>query len=314
MSMVTIAIAAVIGFGSVAQGEPRIVTFNLASGCDTEPVAINAKGLIVGNSYTDGEFCDAFVRLPDGTFQYFYGIAAAMNRKGEITGNDPKGPAFLRKADGSLTYFSLHIDGHKRESLAPAGINSEGTIAGTYTYVIKERPRQWGTSGFLRTADGNITVFGCPRAGSATRVTGINNLGATVGSVDSRLHEGCIRNPDGTSTVFDAGGETYPTAINDAGYVAGSVSIPNIGQMGFVRAPDGTVTLFDASPYCINAAGTTTGEHGNQGFVRTADGTMTTFEVDGATYTRPQSINDQGVITGNYLGNLTEDEGFIRFP
>jgi len=290
------------------------VTFNLASGCDTEPVAINAKGLIVGNSYTDGEFCDAFVRLPDGTFQYFYGIAVAMNRKGEITGNDPKGPAFLRKADGSFTYFSLHIKGHARESLAPAGINSEGTIAGTYTYVIKEVPRQWGVSGFLRTADGNITAFGCPRAGSATRVTGINNLGATVGSIDARSREGCIRNPDGTSTVFDAGGETYPTAINDAGYVTGSVSIPNIGQMGFVRAPDGTVTLFDGYPHSINAAGTTTGDYGNQGFVRTADGAFTVFDVSGASYTHSKSINDAGVVTGEYLDGSTTYKGFIRFP
>lgn len=312
--MVAAALAAVIGFGSVAQGEPRIVTFNLASGCSTEPVAINAKGLIVGNSYSDGEFCDAFVRLPDGTFQYFYGIAAAMNRKGEITGNDPKGPAFVGKADGSLAYFSLHIKGHARESLAPAAINSEGTIAGTYTYVIKERPRQWGTSGFLRMADGNVTAFGCPRSGSPTRVTGINNLGAIVGSFQSGSYKGCIRNPDGTSTVFDAGGDTYPTAINDAGYVTGSVSIPNVGRMGFVRAPDGTVTLFNGTPYGINAAGTITGDYGNQAFVRTADGTFTVFAVDGAAYTHARGINDKGVITGEYLDGSNTYKGFIRFP
>jgi len=306
-----IAIAAVIGFGPAAQGEPRIVTFN-TGGCDTEPAAINAKGMIVGNSYSDGEFCGAFVRLPDGTFQFFYGIAAAMNRKGQITGNDPKGPAFVGKADGTLTYFSLHIDGHKHESLAPAGINSQGTIAGTYTYVIKEVPRQWGVSGFLRTADGNVTAFGCPRAGTATRVTGINNLGATVGYIDARVREGCIRNPDGTSTVFDAGGETFPTAINDAGYVTGKVNTSS-GQWGFVRAPDGTVTLFNGTPYGINAAGTITGDYGNQGFVRTADGTFTVFAVDGADYTHARSINDAGVVTGDYLGGIGY-LGFIRFP
>jgi hypothetical protein len=311
--MAAMAVVAVIGFGPAAQGEPRIVTFNLASGCDTEPVAINAKGMIVGNSYSDGEFCDAFVRQPDGTFLYFNGIAAAMNRKGQITGNDPKGPAFVGKADGSLTYFSLHIDGHKHESLTPAAINSQGTIAGTYLYVIKERPRQWWASGFLRTADGNVTAFGCPRSGTLTQIAGINDLGATVGSINSGSHEGCIHSPDGTSTVFDAGGATYPVAINDAGTVTGEVNTSS-GQFGFVRAPDGTVTLFGGRPYSINAAGTVTGEYGDQGFVRTADGTMTIFAVDGATYTRPRSINDKGVVTGNYLGNLNEDEGFIRFP
>ena len=88
------------------------------------------------------------------------------------------------------------------------------------------------------------------------------------------------------------------------------------GQKGFVRAPDGTITLFDGYPHSINAAGTITGEYGYptiQGFVRSADGTMTLFDVDGST-ARPKSINDNGVITGEYIDGSVTYKGFIRFP
>lgn len=310
-----LAFAALAGFGSGAQGEPRIVTFNLG-GCDTEPVAISARGVVVGNSYSDGDFCSAFVRLHDGTFEDFHAVAVGINRKGEITGNVQNGDAFFRKADGSLTYFSLHMDGHKRESTAAAAINSSGTIAGTYAYLLKGGPpRQGGQLGFLRTRDGTITMFGCPNSTGAGPIAGLNDLGATVSRTGSSRQAVCIHNPDGTSTVFDAGGNTFATGINDAGSVIGWVDLQD-GQKGFVRAPDGTITLFDGYPHSINAAGTITGEYWNpyiQGFVRTADGAMTLFDVDGAVYTRPKSINDKGVITGEY-GGANSYQGFIRFP
>jgi len=313
-----LAFAALVGFGSGAEGEPRIVTFNLASGCDTEPVAINAKGTIIGNSYTDGEFCSAFERLRGGTFVYPREPVLAMNKEGEITGNNRAGLPYLRRADGSEITFSLHIDGHKRESLVAVAINSRGTIAGHYSYLLKGPPRRGGTLGFLRTRNGTITTFGCPDSTSGTWIIGTNDLGATVSRFGSSPMKGCIHNPDGTSTVFDAGGDTFPTAINDAGYVTGLVDLHGVGQKGFVRAPDGTITLFDGYPHSINAAGTITGEYGvfdgvYQGFVRAADGTITLFNVDSATYTRPVSINDRGIITGAFGGN-NNYQGFIRFP
>ena len=101
------------------------------------------------------------------------------------------------------------------------------------------------------------------------------------------------------------------------------------GSHGFVRDPQGNLTSFDpryfVSPVSINNKGAITGAYADiteshtQGFVRSPDGTITSFEPPfcfGTGPGGPQSINDEGVITGwcSPLVPSPRPVGFVRFP
>lgn len=42
--------------------------------------------------------------------------------------------------------------------------------------------------------------------------------------------------------------------------------------------------------------------------------TITTFDPPGSTYTYPDSINDAGAITGEFVGTDYVHHGFVRIP
>jgi hypothetical protein len=96
---------------------------------------------------------------------------------------------------------------------------------------------------------------------------------------------------------------------------------------GFVRTALGAITTFDCpgalftSPVGIDSAGAITGDcidsSERRGFVRTADGAITTFVVSGAAPgagngTSPNSINPEGTITGDFVGESFASHGFVR--
>lgn len=65
----------------------------------------------------------------------------------------------------------------------------------------------------------------------------------------------------------------------------------------------------------LNDSGVMTGSYGTStlsGFLRTADGTITTFDVAGAADTGGISINNNGVIAGNYAGT-SNWQPFVRY-
>jgi hypothetical protein len=151
--------------------------------------------------------------------------------------------------------------------------------------------------GFERAADGTITVFNAPGAG----------------------------------TVKNEG--TFPASINTFGVITGMFSDTKSVYHGFVGTAGGAITPFDAPgaslaldagtiPTSINAAGTITGMYRDSslvyhGFVRTAGGMITPFEAPGAGTgyiqgTQPLSINTAGTITGYYRDANYVDHGFVR--
>jgi hypothetical protein len=120
---------------------------------------------------------------------------------------------------------------------------------------------------------------------------------------------------------------TYPMSINNSMAVAGYYYASFTVTRGFLRDPDGAITTFDVpggfwtEPESINAAGEITGFYEvvsgiPQGFVRYPNGHMVTFDPPGFRLNPPQaqpvSVNDFGVIAGNYPFPLVATDGFTR--
>src|SRR5438552_5550898 len=91
---------------------------------------------------------------------------------------------FLRAPDGTFTTFDI-----EGTTPFPTGINSRGDIIGQYS-----NPNGL-LDGFLRSADGTVTIFAVPGA-LATLPQGINSRGEIIGSYDeSGNTRGFIRSP-----------------------------------------------------------------------------------------------------------------------
>src|SRR5690348_17154093 len=68
----------------------------------------------------------------------------------------------------------------------------------------------------------------------------------------------------------------------------------------------------------INSDGTIAGGYGSvdqrHGFVRTADGTFTKFDPEGSVYTAAVAINNKGRVAGFFIDANEIDHAFIRNP
>jgi len=216
----------------------------------TAALNINPAGLIAGNYLDSNSIHHGFVRTPGGKFTNFdppgsvftfVCVAECINPAGAVNGYylDAEGLAhgFARAPDGRITEFEdpdAGTDGSQGQGTYPGSINTEGAWAGEYVSADNV------AHGFVRAADGRITNFDAPGAG-------------TNGS---------------------QGQGTYPEAINDRGEVAGQYIDSNDVQHGFVRTPDGRIITFDAPgagsdagsyegtiPLTINAAGEIAGAY-----------------------------------------------------
>ena len=153
---------------------------------------------------------------------------------------------FLRFANGTVTPFDVP---GAVSTYPSGGISLSGAITGTYG-----GPN--GSGGFVRAPNGSFTTFdfGFPDLFVASPLS-ISPAGTIAGTyidaTDFALH-GFLRNPDGTTTTFEAPGAgtsflqgTQPVSISPGGTVAGCyVDAHSVGH-GFVRAKDGTLTMFD---------------------------------------------------------------------
>ena len=215
----------------------------------------------------------------------------------------------------------------------PISINT-GVIAGMY----------WDAScvyhGFVRAANGTITAFSAPGAGTGgtqgTAAISINAAGVVTGAYTdaSNGYHGFVRAADGTINTFDAQGAgpgpgplpvsnsvfegTGGLAINIGGDIAGTYTDASLVAHGFVRTANGTITTFDAPGagtgmlqgtlgLSIDDAGDIAGGYVDatavaHGFVRAANGTMTTFDAPGA---GTGLLQGTGGLSINAAGNIT---------
>ena len=145
-----------------------------------------------------------------------------------------------------------------------------------------------------------------------------------------------------TFTTFQiSGGDTWPTAINNAGIITGYAGENYTGFLGFTYAAGGAVSQFSAasSPYLvetfassINKAGTVVGyfseytapptEGGidlSHCFMRDSSATITTFDAPGAGTTEDSQgtlctcIITGGAVAGYYVATNTA-QGFLLSP
>jgi hypothetical protein len=215
-----------------------------------------------------------------------------INASGEIAGGyiDFNGVdhGFLRTADGLITTFDVPGTGTAAGEGTQIGgvdnLNKSGAVSGTYVDGHSV------SHGYLRAADGIITTFDVPGAGTApgqgTVSSGINDSGVIAGVYGdaSGVNHGFLRTSDGTITTFDVSGAagTVVENISGAGEIVGVYVDTRRVNHGFVRAPDGTITTFD-----VSGAGSGAGEG-----------------------TTPWSNDDAGDITGHYVDANSVYHGF----
>lgn len=133
-------------------------------------------------------------------------------------------------------------------------------------------------------------------------------------------------------TTFDAtetSTNTYPTAINLSGTVAGYY-IDATGFHGFQRSPNGSITTFNppadstlsgtATLFGLNSSGEVAGTYINAstflqtGYLRDASGNFTDIIPPGSTLVSVNGINDAGVIAGTWVDSSkpAKTHGFVR--
>lgn len=183
-------------------------------------------------------------------------------------------------------------------------INDNGDAAGIYLNTNGTATNV--AHGFIRTADGTVSEFDSPHAGTSknqgTFPAGINASDEIAGMYfdANNAYHGFLRTASGTVTEFDVPGAptnvghrgTLPVSINSTGDIAGLwIDATNDVRHGFVRSAAGVFTSFDVSgagtaptdgtiPLSINATGTITGFYKDaatnfHAFLRTSDGTIT---------------------------------------
>lgn len=205
--------------------------------------------------------------------------------------------------------------------------------------------------GFVRTANGAITTFDVPGAGTVNGTgtfTGqtdcLNQSGTVAGDYidDNGVFHAYLRTADGAITTFDAAGAgtgsgqgTKVSGINDGGVIAGEIIDSNGAFHGFVRATDGTITEFDVhdagsgsgqgtEPTGINTSGVIVGQSVDtngvsHGFERLPGGGIQSGNVPGAGTGAGQGtiatgVSFTGQIVGEYINAKGIPEGFIFTP
>ena len=204
---------------------------------------IDNLGNVAGTILTQYDFFECYVRTSDGTITIFTGplgfeceVTGIVN--GTVTGfyGAPTGYAgYLRAPEGTFTVFLANVQ------VAEVYLNKSGTAAGAFNVPGGGGPSE----GFLRAADGVFDFFTVP--GSVPmNVRGINDSGALAGfwATDPEFKSGAHgfqRFADGTIGTFDAPGAgtadfegTYPSVINNAGAIAGTVVDSSNVSHGFL--------------------------------------------------------------------------------
>jgi len=270
-----------------------------ASGYGTFGMQINASGETVGYYIDSNDVVHGFIRSSSGTITAVdapgAGTAAnlgtrvmAINTSGEVTGyyadsNDIL-HSYIESSAGTLTEF----DPPNSIGSDAFCINDNGDVAGG---LLDAK----GDHGFLRTANGTFSVIDPTGDPSQVRVvipSQINASGAVAGfyTDTSTVFHGFLRDSSGTITILDAPG---------AGTSAGEGT-------EFVDMNTGGVTVGGIAVGIINGVNTT------HSLMRAADGTYTVFDPPDAVSSFAESINDNGIIAGEYRDANLVRHGYVR--
>jgi hypothetical protein len=200
-----------------------------------------------------------------------------VNDQGQLLVNDADGPQ-ARLVDGREGRFDVVTIAcpDAETSTAAKSLNTHGDVVGFCTDGN-------GTHGFLRLANGDLTVLNAPGA-LATHAIGVNDWRLVVGDFrpPTGPQRGFLLLPGGLFLPFDVPLPgvvgTYPTAVNNAGQIVGF-----------------TLDAHDRS----------------HGFLLDATG-FQAVEAPDALDTVPTDLNDQGQIVGVYTDSSEGLHSFVR--
>lgn len=249
-----------------------ITPFDPPGSTGTYGFTINASAETAGYYSDSSGIIHSFVRSPAGVITVYdvpqayqapgYGTFGwSMNDRGDVTGYYYDSSfvihCFLRSADGA----TITVD-HPQAGTGPGqgtvsnggtGINNAGSISGQ---VVDAN----GVGhGFLRTANGEFTLFEAPGAATgpgqgttANSLTEGNQIDGYYYDSGNAAH-GLVWSPERGVVEFDAPGAgsgpgqgTFPASINPAGQVTGYFIDGTGLTHGFQRSRGGSITEFDA--------------------------------------------------------------------
>jgi len=205
-------------------------------------LSINDSGDVVGDYWT-GQRWAGFVRAADGATTIIdppgasYTSALAINNGGFTVGQFTVGSGtpqgFLLSPDGTFTNITPpDLASWRHAALYLTAINAIGQITGQYE-------TQTSASGYLRAADGAVTLFNPPDAHGTLPIS-INDGGAIAGYFDDAnyVSHGFVRGADGRIEIFDPPGSLVTTVggINTSGAVAGWFTDSTTSH-GYIRTP-----------------------------------------------------------------------------
>jgi probable HAF family extracellular repeat protein len=200
---------------------------------------------------------------------------------------------FAATAFGDPIYTIADLGGLGGSTATGYAVNGSGTVAGW------GQASSGGQQAFVSTTGGlQALPLG---SGTESYAYGINDAGTVVGNtyIDGNSH-GTIWTGSGAT---DLGANTYATAINESGEVAGgngSAFVVVNGQLEDLAMPSG---MNWSAAYGINAAGTVVGD-GQQsngtfrGVIWNADGNVTTLGTLGGSSSQATDVNDSGEVVG----------------
>jgi len=330
---------------------PTTITIDVPQALQTQPVAINNAGAIVGGYVARNGSVHAFLRSPNGSFTTVDPPGAALAFAWSISPGGAITGVFGRSASDSYHGFLRNPDGTYATFDAPGAGTSPGQ--GTAGYDVNVADEVAGDvidsngvyRSYLRAADGTFTVFDAPGAGTApgqgtevATVDGLNSMGVVVGAYSdaANVYHGFLRASDGSVVEFDVPGAgtgpgqgTQEGGINQAGTTEGFYTDAVGTYHSFLRSSTGTIIPYDAPgagtgagqgtlAANINAQGEIAGAYIDfnnvvHGFVREPDGTITEFDAPGAGTQPGQGTEPFGNnASGEVTGWYTDDSGLLH--
>jgi probable HAF family extracellular repeat protein len=253
-------------------------------------LSLNDSGVAVG--YAGGQAAEVSVSSPGDVVSLgvpaFFSMGVDINDNGQIAGmyQDQNGYEYGFYWSASSGTVPLGTLGGSMS--IPTAIDSAGQIVG------QSVDSSGNLSAFLWSQAAGMSKIG---DGASEIATAISNSGEIAYQEDPFPYGysfAAVGGPSSVSMLNFGGESSYITAMNDAGWIVGTV-----GGRGFLRTPAGIVDFGDAfRPVDINDSGEVLGSYQGRPAVWTASGGFQFLDLQGYTSASATAINDDGQIVG----------------